>query len=277
MEIFTLLDWGSDLLQKPRLRYPYFIMCKQRVDGRKLIFLTLTLLVGAFLFVNQPLFAQTQSIGSQQQTGQVGESGTASDFNNDVQLGVQNLVLNPIAQVQQKEIGSQDYKSTWDEFGTNVLIDGTTPPAEVDRKIIEDTIQAVQIEETYNQQEVQYLENTHLTPEEIQAMEESGGSDVPPGEFIDPNPSAESNPDVSVSASEDQGQNNVEESTTTETSAFQATSTPGTDAFTPELSTSSEETIFDAILQGEQTLVNPGPESTPPPPEPIPSESPPVQ
>lgn len=252
-------------------------MCKQRVGSRKLIFSTLTLLAGAFLFVNQSLFAQTQPIGNQQQTGQVGESGTANDFNNDVRLGMQNLAVNPAAQVQQKEIGSQDYKSTWDEFGTNVLIDGTTPPAEVDRKITEDTIQAVQIEETYNQQEVQYLENAHVAPEEIQAMEESGGSDVPPGEFIDPNPSAESNPDVSVSASEDQGQNNVEESTTTETSTFQATSTSGADVFTPELSTSSEETIFDAILQGEQTLVNPSPEPTPPPPEPIPSESPPMQ
>lgn len=215
------------------------------------------LIIGGLLSANHS-FGQAQGV-------------SASDFETAIQAGLHSLAINPGARLGQQQIQSQDYKSTWDEFGISMLIDGTTPPAEVDRKIIEDIIQAVQTETNYNQQETKYLGNIQITPEEIQVMEESGGSDVPPGEFIDPNPSVEANPDVNMSTSEDQGQNNVEESTSTEnTSALQTTSTAETGTSTSEVSTSSDETIFDAILQGE--LVNPSIEPTPPPPEPPPAE-----
>jgi len=220
------------------------------------------LLVISGLFLVPHSFGQTQVVLS-------------SDFTTAVQAGLQSLATNPGTQSQQQEIQNQDYKSTWDEFGTNALIDGTTPPFEVDRKITQDIIQTIQTESNYNQQETQYLENAQVTPEEIQVMEESGGSDVPPGEFIDPNPSAEANPDVSMFATEDQGQNNNGgESTSTEnTSTTETTSLSSeTNTSTSEASTSSDETIFDAILQGEQTLVNPSSEPTPLPIEPPPAE-----
>lgn len=257
-------------------------MVKQRTSGKKFIFSILVLLMGVFLFARRTIFAETLSVGDQQQVGQAGDLGTANDFNGDVQIGLQNLTINSTAHAQRKELRNQDYISAWDEFGTNVLIDGTTTPAEVVRGINQDLIQAVQIETNYDQQETKYLEDIKIAPEEIQTMEESGGSDIPPGEFIDPSPSAEANPDASMSAGENQEQNNAEESTSTEnTSALQTTSTAETGTSTSEVSTSSDETIFDAILQGEQMLASPSPEpapeSTPPPAEPPQVESPPPE
>lgn len=213
------------------------------------------------LLVISGLFFAPHSLGQTQ-------GGSASDFATIVQAGLQSLAINLGARSEQQEIQSQDYKSTWDEFGTNVLIDGATAPAEVDGRINQDIVQTVQAEANYDREEAKYLEVSNVTPEEIQIMEESGGSDVPVGESIDPNPSAEANPDVSMSATEDQGQNDPEENTSTP----QTTSiVPETNTSTSEVSTPSDETIFDAILQGEQAQEGPGPEFTPPPTEPPPA------
>lgn len=204
-----------------------------------------------------------------------------TSFAIDVRQGVAALTINSSARTQAQAINGEDYKSTWDEFGMNVLINGTISPNEVDRVITKDITQAVQAEKNYDQQEMQYLTASQTTPEEIQTFEGPNDSDLPPGEFIDPNPSAEINPDVSISTSEDQGQNNLEETATPESTSTPETIpvAPKTDTTTPATTVSSDETIFDAILQGEQTLISqePAPESTPSSSEPPPSETPPAE
>lgn len=203
---------------------------------------------------------------------------STSDFATAVQAGLQSSTINQTAQSQQQEIQNQDYKSTWDEFGTNVLIDGTTPPAEVDRKITQDVVQAIQTEENYDREEANNLEAAHLTPEEVQSIEESTGSDVPPGESIIPSPSLEANPDVNISSVESKEQNNTEASSSLPSIEMFPpsieTNVVDTATSTPEMSTSTEEnSIFEAILQGEQAADQTStPESVPAPVETPPTE-----
>ncbi len=252
-------------------------MPKQLLSSKKFIFSTFILLVGLFLFINHSLLAQTLPVGS---------VGTANDFDNDLRLGVQNLAVNPAAQIQQKEIQNQDYKSTWDEFGTNVLIDGDTTPDKVIRKITQDIIQAVETEKGYDLEEASYLENIHLAPEEVQSIEGPAGSDVPPTEPIIPNPSLEANPNVDVSSAENNeiiAATSITTATsttieTTETAASKIDTAISKSETKSETNTSiietgpaNENAIFEAILKGEEAAEQtpaeeniPVPEATPP-------------
>lgn len=186
-----------------------------------------------------------------------GQTQTTSDFTSAVQLGLQTLAANPAGQAQRQEIQDQDYKSAWDEFGINAFVDGIAPPSTITKVITRDIIQTIETEESYDREETKYLEDTQATPEEIKNIEESSGSDVPPGESIDPNPSIEANPEASIFAVEDQESSNAGVSTsspdTVSSNLEISTSTPETSTSTPETSISNENTIFDAILQGEQT------------------------
>ena len=245
----------------------------------KNIFLLTIVSVVIFLFATHPLSAQqtSQPIPTSNQ-GTNEPNGNNNDFNNDVQLGLQNLAVNSQAQIQQKEIKNQDHQSTWDEFGMNTLVDGANPTGEISKEITQDILQTVQTEINYDKQEEKYLQDNQITPQEIQTIEGSTASDILPGESDDPNPSLEANPDVSVSSVEDSGQNSIEasnppqEGITQEQSQAENTSnnqlqpTPDTTTNTP---TTAESTIFDAILQGEQN--NPPSEATP-----LPSEAPPT-
>ncbi len=238
-------------------------MPKQLLSGKKFIFSISILLVGLFLFVNS-LSAQILPVG------------TANDFDNDLRLGVQNLIENPTAQIQQKEIQNQDYKSTWDEFGTNILIDGTAPSDKINIKITQDIIQAIETEKSYDLEEASYLENIHLAPEEVQSIEGPAGSDVPPTEPIIPNPSLEANPNVDVSSAED---NEIITETSTvetaiskvETAISKSETKSETDTSIIETGPPSENAIFEAILKGEEAIEQtppaeniPVPEATPP-------------
>jgi len=197
-----------------------------------------------------------------------------SDFTADVQFGLQNLETNPVAQAQEKDLQAQDYKSMWDEFGINVLVDGATPPPEINKEIIQDILRAVRTEQNYDQQEASYLEAAKITPQDIKAVEESTGSDVSPSESLNPNPSLETNPNVSIFSAESSDQapevqtENINQSTSTKSTQApevqteninQSTSTKSTNEILTETSfstlkasTSSEKEIFDAILGGEE-------------------------
>lgn len=254
----------------------------------KNIFLLTIILVGIlFVFATQPLSAQQILQPASTNIQGINEpNGSSNDFDNDVRLGLQNLVANSQAQIQQKEIQSQDHQSTWDEFGMNVLVDGASLPNEISKDITQNILQTVQTEMNYDKQEETYLQANQITPQEIQTIEGSTASDILPGQSTDPNPSLETNPDASVSSVESLGQNSneansltqegatQEQSQTENTSNAQSQPTSDTSANTP---TTTENTIFDAILQGEQN--NPPAEATPPPAEatPSPSEAPPTE
>lgn len=202
----------------------------------------------------------------------LGQTQTASmlDFTAAVQVGLQSLAINPIAQFQQQEIINQDYKSSWDEFGINTLIDGNTLSAEVNNLIDQDIIQSIETAQSYNQQEESYLQDTQITPEQVQNIESSTGADVSPSESFDPNPSVDTNPDVNTSPADTPTQDttgtNKNENSTQDTNAptqgatnpTQDTNNPTTETSTSQPSSNilqNENTIFNAILHSEQDHV----------------------
>ena len=126
----------------------------------------------------------------------IARAETASDFTSDVQRGIRAGVQSSVV----INIKTQDYKTSWDEFGTNILIDGASTPAEIQRNLTEDIVNGLQTELTYNQKDEQYLRLRHSSPEEILALEGDGGNDLLPKDSIDPNPSLDANPEVNPSA-----------------------------------------------------------------------------
>lgn len=236
----------------------------------------LVLLVIGGLFLVPNSFGQTQA-------------ASLSDFAAAVQAGLRNLATNPATVSQQQQIQNQDYKSTWDEFGVNTLVDGSVPPTQVQNQIAQDIVQSVETAQNYDQQEANYLQEAQVTPEQVQATENSVGVDLLSDQLINPNPSVDANPDVITSPvdtlTQDNGENsasssgNINESTTTNeiiststteiNSSTEATlengsSTSDVNVSTTDMSASSSEgAIFDAILQGEQ--MQPTDQTTPAP------------
>ena len=149
-------------------------------------------------------------------------AATSSDFTKAVQAGLQALFANQAAQADQQRIQSEDYTSAWDEFGTDVLVDGTTPSAEINRQVTSDIAQSIETARGYDQQEADYLQAQQMTPEQVRSVEQSVGIDVPFSEQIDANPSIDANLDA------------------------------GADTTSPAGYPASDSAIFNALLQGEQ-------------------------
>lgn len=235
------------------------------------------------LFAAHPFFAFAQ---------QAPAAPSLSDFKNDIAAATQNLASSAPAQAQQKIILDQDYKSAWDAFGINPLIDGNLPAAQVNNQIAQDIIQSVETSQNYNQEEANYLQETQTTPEQIQSVERATGVDLPPGQSVDAHPSIDANPEADFSSVSEGGQDNagatvenatstqnvmpahgigsttpeMTASTTTENSVLETgTSTPDTGNIVPGTSTSAQDTapqpsedgIFNAILSGEQQAATP--------------------
>lgn len=116
------------------------------------------------------------------------------DFTQDVQAA-----LHGTAPASSGILG-QEYRTAWDEFGTSVLVPGTATGANISQSIINDIVQSAGQEVGYEQQEYQYLKDTHSTPLEVQAVESNEGSDVSPEEAVDPQPSLTANPDIEYSS-----------------------------------------------------------------------------
>lgn len=123
-------------------------------------------------------------------------SAKLSDFSADVQAGVLSAPQNSTA----SSIKSQEYKTSWDEFGTNILSDGAQPAAEIQKDLIEDITHDLQMQVAYDQKDAQYLDQRQSSPEEIVALESADGSDVLPENYFEPHPSLDANPDVNPSA-----------------------------------------------------------------------------
>lgn len=120
---------------------------------------------------------------------------TANDFEVDVQEGLKGG-----KSAELKNIKLEDYQSSWDEFGTNILTDGANPTAEIQKSLINDIANDLQMQITYDQKDIQYLEQRQSSPEEVVAIEGDGGNDLLPENYIEPHPSLDANPDVNPSA-----------------------------------------------------------------------------
>ncbi len=126
----------------------------------------------------------------------VARAEMASDFSSDVQKGLRAGAQSSVV----TSIKTQDYKTSWDEFGTNILVDGGSTPVEIQKSLTEDIVNSLQTELAYNQKDEQYLRLRHSSPEEILALEGDGSGDLLPENYIEPNPSLDANPDVNPSA-----------------------------------------------------------------------------
>lgn len=219
-----------------------------------------------------------------------GQTSQAADFSTAVKTESQSAAKDPHALAVQQETADQEYASAWDEFGRSILIDGAIAPTEVERSIMADLVRIVETEASYSQQEAAYLHNIQATPEEIQTAEAADGSDIPSGETINPNPSAQKNPEAHLFVIEDQEQPQAPEDAAdvaSTTDEIPASTTPETESSVSpetETQTSGDEVIFEAILQGEQHMVesSPGPAQEPDQtqttePAPTPPEAPPMQ
>lgn len=125
----------------------------------------------------------------------------SSDYANDIQRALLTAKQSPMRDVA-SAISVQDFKSSWDEFGINVLVDGVLPSEEVQKHLTEDIAKDIAIQLSYNKREEQYLQSEKTTPEEIQKAEDESGNDELPENAIDPHPSLDANPEVNLSATD---------------------------------------------------------------------------
>lgn len=126
----------------------------------------------------------------------VARAEAPSDFNADVQKGRSaGLQSAMVANIQ-----NQDYKTSWDEFGTNVLVDGAGTSAQIQKDLTDDIANSIQAELIYNQRDRRYLQLLHSSPEDVQAVQGDGNGDLLPANYIDPSPSLDANPGVNQSA-----------------------------------------------------------------------------
>jgi hypothetical protein len=201
----------------------------------------------------------------------IARAETISDFASDVQKGLRRGAQSSVV----TNIKAQDYKTSWDEFGTNILVDGASMPAEIQKSLTEDIISSLQTELTYNQKDEQYLLLRHSSPEEIQALEGDGSGDLLPDNYIEPNPSLDANPDVNPSALDTLA-------STVDISAIplapDVESTSNTEPIIPDVLVPpdgewnpSEINVFEAILNTENQNTN---TSSEPSPNALPSASP---
>ncbi len=193
----------------------------------------------------------------------VARAEIASDFTSDVQQGLRAGTQNSAV----ASIKTEDYKTSWDEFGTNVLVDGAGIPTEIKKDLIEDIVNGLQTELSYNQRDEQYLRLRHSSPEEIQALEGDGSGDVLPENYFEPNPSLDANPDVNSSAL-DVKISVIDMSGVLATPALDVPPTP--DILVPPAGEwkPADISVFETILNADNPPANVGNESSPntPPP-----------
>lgn len=118
----------------------------------------------------------------------------APDFTSDIEKGV--LSQNNLA----AQIKSQDFQSSWDEFGTNILVDGSIgSSADITASLVHDIANDLQMQLVYDQADEQYLKVRNSSPEEVIKIETEDGNDLLPENYVEPHPSLDANPDVNPS------------------------------------------------------------------------------
>ena len=171
------------------------------------------------------------------------KADSSTDFTSDVQRALRDT---SVPSVDRDALTQSEYTSTWDEFGTSPQIDGTAPSSEINAAIAQDVAGSIASEQAYDQKEVAYLDAIHSSPEQVIASEAKAGSDVPPGEDLNPNPSLDANPDVNPTAAEDISPETVA-SAAIETGAPAA----GAESGSPGgAAPSTAQDVYEAILSG---------------------------
>jgi hypothetical protein len=130
-------------------------------------------------------------------SGPAAHAAAASDFTSDVHRDLNAMKQNRL-QGAALAIAAQDYQSSWDEFGSNILIDGTKASAE--RSLLDDILKDLRVQLAYNQKDERYLRLRHSSPEEILLLEGDGSGDLLPENYVEPHPSLDANPDANPSA-----------------------------------------------------------------------------
>lgn len=132
-------------------------------------------------------------------TGIVTHAQATSDFLSDVKTGLDVASHSGIT-TQLAKIKSEDYKSSWDEFGTNIIVDGEASPSLIEHSLTADIVNDLQAQLSYDQADEQYLKLRNTTPEEVMNSENDDGNDLLLQDYFEPHPSLEANSDVNPSA-----------------------------------------------------------------------------
>lgn len=148
-------------------------------------------MAAAFLFAARPIFAQTSPSATSEQTqvGQSGESGTANDFDTDVQQGKDELGKDAEAQKLQKEVvdgedgqagegDGQNNQQGVDEFGDIQQAENNQGMNEDNQDINSSGVDEVQDANNLDEQS-QTVINAHQDQEdgEMQNAEQGGEMD----------------------------------------------------------------------------------------------------
>ncbi|GEM_PF-5776258 len=172
-----------------------------------------------------------------------------SDFSKDIGQAEKAASANNTDVETRSGLSDAEYISSWDEFGSSPVIDGTESSADITAAISDDISSTVSAEQHFDNTEIGYLEATGATPEQIVAAENKTGSDVPPGETLDPNPSLAENPDANATVAEDISPETI-------ASAGVEPSVPAsTEGGSVDTGASSEQAVFEAVVTGDPEYI----------------------
>lgn len=194
---------------------------------------------------------------------------TSSDFTSDVQIGLTAAVRTDL-QSAILDVKAEDYQSSWDEFGTNILADGSHLSEDIQKELTDDIVNDLRTHLAYDQKDAQYLQLIHSSPEEVIVAEGDGGNDLSPDNYVDPNPSLEANPsanpsvlDMPTSAIDTIDVSTVPDTTTPEnTLTSPDTLVPVEGTWKPD-----DITVFENVLNADApvtTPIEPNPDVAPP-------------
>lgn len=194
---------------------------------------------------------------------------TSSDFTSDVQIGLTAAVRNDL-QSAILDVKAEDYQSSWDEFGINILVDGSHASEDIKKGLTDDILDDLRAHLAYDQKDARYLQLIHSSPEEVIATENDGGNDLSPDNYVDPNPSLETNPsanpsvlDMPTSATDTIDVSTAPDATTPEnTLTLPDTLVPVEGTWKPD-----DITVFENVLNADApvtTPIEPNPDIAPP-------------
>lgn len=199
----------------------------------------LTALVCMFLFLDAFAFSTAYA-------------DAPSDFSREVERAEKVGSRDTTVLQAQSELSNAEYTSSWDEFGTSPLIDGAGSSADITAAIVDDISNTVSAEQHFDNTEVKYLEAVGATPEQIVSLENRNGSDVPPGETIEPNPSLAENPDANATVAEDVAAEAVAEA------SVEPSAPGGNESGSIETGNVGEQAAFEAVVTGDPGYVGAG-------------------
>lgn len=114
--------------------------------------------------------------GAQNETVVSDSSSVISDFERDIAQNKNNTSSASSSVIE--AIRNGDFKTSWDEGGVNILVDGAAEISKTMETISEDIASGKQSAEAYVNAENQYLQDTSSTPAEVTQIETGAGDDI---------------------------------------------------------------------------------------------------